>query len=92
MKVISKRLCKLESRFGLGPETEQILLVLTRAERRLALDEDTCVGILRECGFLPTGHCGLVKLGSIPDGLNAKETERFLREKSAEICGSHAPL
>jgi hypothetical protein len=92
MKVISKRLCKLESRFGLGPETEQILLVLTRAQRRLALDEDTCVGILRECGFLPTGHCGLVKLGSIPDGLNAKETERFLREKGAEICGPDASL
>jgi hypothetical protein len=28
-----------------------------------------------------------VNSGKIPDGLNAKETERFLREQGAEICG-----
>ena len=92
MKAISNRLCKLENRSGVGPGPEQKLWVVTIVGRRLALDKDTCVGILRECGFLPTGHCGLVKLGSIPDGLNAKETERFLREKGAEICGPDASL
>ena len=83
---ISKRLSKLESRFGLGPETKQLLLVVTRADRLLALDADACVQILRECGFLPTRFMGVVKLGNIPDDLNAKETERFLREKGSEIC------
>ena len=87
MKAISKRICKLESRLGLGPGTEQLLLVVTAAGRVLALDQDRCVQILRECGFLPTGPVGLVNLGEIPDGLNAEELERFLRKDGAEICG-----
>lgn len=87
MKTISKRLCKLESRFGLGPETEQLLLVVTAAGRALALGHDRCIQILRECEFLPTGPVGLVDLGQIPDGLNAEELERFLRKDGAEICG-----
>jgi len=54
-------------------------------DRKLALDDDTCVGILRECGFLPAQRFGVLNLGRIPDGLNAKETERFLRERGAEL-------
>jgi hypothetical protein len=46
--------------------------------------------ILRECEFLPTGRVGLVHLYKIPDGLNAEQTERFLRENGAEICGSRS--
>jgi hypothetical protein len=84
MKAISKRLCDLENRLGVGPGTEQKLWVVTIVGRQLALDKDACVGILRECGFLPTQRFGVVNLGVIPDGLNAKETERFLREKGAE--------
>ena len=87
MKAISKRLCELENRLGVGPGTEQQLWVVTIAGRELALDEDICVGILRECGFLPTHRFGVVDLSRIPDGLNAKETERFLRERGAETCG-----
>ena len=87
MKAISKRICRLESQFGLGPETEQLLLVVTAAGRVLALDQDRCTQILRECGFLPTGPVGLVNLGQIPDGLNAEELERFLRKDGADICG-----
>ena len=90
MSAISKRLCKLETRFGLGPDTDQLLVVLTLAGRGLALDADACVQILRESGFLPRGAMGLVNLGKIPNGLNAKETERFLREHGAEICGSNS--
>ena len=56
------------------------------ARRKLALDTDSCVGILRECGFLPARRWVVVDLGKIPDGLNAKETERFLRENGAETC------
>ena len=87
MKAISKRLCKLENGLGLGPGTEQKLWMVTTVGRQLALDQDTCVEILRKCGFLPTDRFGVVNLGNIPDGLNAKETERFLREKGAETCG-----
>jgi hypothetical protein len=41
-----------------------------------------------ESGFLPTGPCGLVDLCKVPDGLNAEETERFLRENAAETAVS----
>jgi hypothetical protein len=62
-------------------------MVVTTAGRGLALDQDRCVQILRECGLLPTGPVGVVDLGQIPDGLNAEELERFLRKDGAEICG-----
>ena len=89
MKAISERLRKLESQFGLGPETEQLLLVVCGAGWGLALDKDRCIRILRECGHLPTGPVGLVNLGQIPDGLDADELERYLREHGAETCGLH---
>ena len=62
-------------------------MVVTTAGRGLALDQDRCVQILRESGFLPTGPVGVVNLGDIPQGLNADELERFLREDGADICG-----
>ena len=87
MRAIAKRLCKLEGSFGLGPGIERKLWVVTILGRQLALDNSTCIGILRECGFLPTQRFGVVSLANIPEGLNAKETERFLRENGAELCG-----
>jgi hypothetical protein len=87
MRAISKRLCKLESQFGLGPETEQLLLVVTAADRGLALDQDRCIEILRESGFLPTGPVGVVNLGDIPEGLSAEQLEKFLRKNGAETRG-----
>jgi len=86
MNAISKRLCKLEHGVGGGPGAEQKVWAMTTAGRNLALDHDTCVGILRKCGFQPTRRWVVVDLDKIPDGLNAKETERFLREKGAETC------
>ena len=77
----------LEKGFGLGPETKQLLLVVTAAGRGLALDQDRCIQILRECGFLPTGPVGVVNLGQIPEGLNADELEGVLRKDGAETCG-----
>jgi hypothetical protein len=87
MKAISDRLGKLENRFGLGPETEPILLVLCQAGWGLALDSNKCIDILGKCGFLPTGPVGLVNLCQIPDGLNAEKLERYLRENGAETRG-----
>lgn len=54
---------------------------------RHASDQDTCIQILRERGFLPTGPVGVVNLGEIPDGLDAEELEKFPRKDGAEICG-----
>jgi hypothetical protein len=60
--------------------------------RELALADDKCVEILRECGFLPNGHpFGVVQLCDIPDGLDAKELEKFLRENGEKLCGSAGP-
>jgi hypothetical protein len=87
MRAIGKRLCRLENGLGLGPGTERKLWVVTIVGRQLALDEDTCLRILRECGFLPTKRFGVVSLGNIPDGLNAKETESFLRKNGAKCAG-----
>jgi hypothetical protein len=54
----------------------------------LAIDDDECVRILDEAGFLPTSGIASVYLIDIPRGLNAKETEKFLRDNGATICGS----
>lgn len=40
----------------------------------------------RKGGFPPAGRVGMVDLTQIPVGLNAKETERFVRENGAKIC------
>jgi len=89
VRTIARRLQRLEEGFGLGPGTEQLLLVVTAAGKRLALNQDRCIQILRECGLLPTGPVGVVNLGQIPDGLNAEELERFLRRNGAETRGFH---
>jgi hypothetical protein len=87
MRTVARRIAKLEDRFLPGNGKPQLLLVVTAAGKALALDQDRCIQILRECGFLPTGPVGLVNLGEIPNGLNAEELERFLRKDGEEICG-----
>src|ERR1019366_1064020 len=64
-----------------------LLLVVTAAEKRLALDQDRCTQILGECGFLPTVPVGVVNLAAIPHGLDAEELEKFLREHGEETRG-----
>lgn len=84
MSALTRRIRRLEDRCGDG-KSEGLLLV--RSGVGLALDVDQCVEILRECGFLPTGRSmDHVNLCTVPDGLDAKATERFLRQKGAEIC------
>ena len=86
MKTIDSRIRKLEERFGTS-NAEPRIWVVTNAAVKLALDEDRCVEILDECGFLPPGPFGVVHLSGIPDGLNAKELENYLRRNGAETCG-----
>ena len=89
MKTIDTRIRKLEDRFWPAAGKPGILLVVCKAGWGLALDKDRCIQILGECGFLPTGPVGLVNLLDVPEGLNAKELERFLREDGAETRGFH---
>ena len=80
MRTISKRVQNLEKQLGTASGTQQLLLVVCRAGWGLALDQDRCIEILREAGFLPTGRMGMVDFGGIPDGLTPEQTEMFLRE------------
>jgi hypothetical protein len=57
------------------------LLVVSAASWRHPLSVDTCVKILRECGFFPTGAgIDMVDLLHLPEGLDAQELEKYLRE------------
>ena len=85
MKIIESRLRKLEDQLGTGDGKPWILLVACKAGWGLAIDMDTCVQILDERGSLPAGPVGLVSLLGIPEGLNAGQTERFLRENGAAL-------
>ena len=89
MKTVARRIAKLEDQFGTAERESPVLLVMSCVWRELALAQDRCIEILRECRHLPTGPgFGIVNLCEIPDGLNAQELERYLREHGAEICGS----
>ena len=89
MRTAIRRIDKLENRLGIAAAKLPCTpVVVSRAGWGLALDNDTCVQILSESGFLPDGpFFALVDLTRIPHGLTAKELERFLRENGAEICG-----
>src|ERR1035438_9803110 len=67
---ITKRIAKLEDQFGTAGRTPQILHLVCRAGWGLALDQDACVEMLGECGFLPTRRIGIVNLLDIPEGLS----------------------
>jgi hypothetical protein len=82
-KAITRRIRRLEDRFGSA--SGKAFLVVTSCVT-LALEADTCVQILRECGFVPTGGIGVVNLCKIPDGLNAEEIKLHLRKHGAELC------
>jgi hypothetical protein len=89
MKTVERRLDRLENRLAPQQGRKQFLIVLTDARQKLALDTDRCVQILREAGHLDTTSLScVVDLGYIPDGLNAAELERYLREHGA---GRSAP-
>lgn len=87
LKTVIRRIARLENQFGTADGRRRLPLVACKAGWGLALDQDTCSDILDECGFLPTGPIGLVNFCDIPEGLNAAELERFLREKGAETRG-----
>jgi hypothetical protein len=88
MNALIRRIGRLEDQIGIGDKRRPtIVLVVCEAGWGLALDQDACINVLRESGHLPTGRIGIVNLRNIPEGLNARQTERFLRERGAETCG-----
>jgi hypothetical protein len=88
MKSINGRLRKLEDRFGVAKNKPRFVLMLDGAGSKRALSNHNCIQILDEAGFLPPGGSCVVDFTVIPSGLNANETETFIRENGARICGS----
>ncbi len=84
---IQLKLRKLEGEFGPAELLPWIPVIVRDLAQELSFNPDACIAILRERGFLSSRPRCVVDLGKIPDGLNAKETERFLRENGAGICG-----
>jgi hypothetical protein len=67
MRTVLRRIAKLEDQLA-PAEGKGILAVVSHAGWGLALDEDRCMQILRECGHLPTGKgFSVVFLCDIPD-------------------------
>jgi len=64
-------------------EEEPLRIMMWKHGQRLSLDHETCLRILRECGY-PTASSGLP---ASPDGLSAEELTRYLHENGATICG-----
>jgi hypothetical protein len=86
MRTVERRISRLEDRFAPHQDEEPVLTVIvSRAGRELALDNDACIQILREGGFLRGPSVRVVRLGDIPDGLNAADLEKFLRENGPRL-------
>ena len=90
MRTVTKRIDKLEDRLGIATAKRPCRVWVVRLfGRELALNDDKCVEILRECGLLPSGRrFAVVHLCDIPDRLSVKELERFLRENGEKLCRS----
>ena len=75
MNNLKRRLERLEHPTGASGPRLQFLLF--HAAAKYALDADRCTEILWEAGF---GRSEVLYFWNIPDGLNAEQLERFLRE------------
>ena len=86
MKTLGRRISKIEERFcPASGNQREMLCVVSKYDWGLALDKDTCIDILEESGFLPDSKFGVVDFIKVPDGLNAKELEKYLREHGSEL-------
>ena len=85
MNTLTRRIGRLEDQLGFGGKRRpSILLIVCHYGWELALDQDRCIEILGEGGFLSDAPISCVNFLNIPKGMNAEETERFLREHGAE--------
>ena len=88
MKAIDRRIRRLQDRLCPDHGQEQRFWVTILPGQKFALDRDRCIEILGECGFLPTVRFVVLNFMNIPDGLNTKELEQYLRRNGAQICGT----
>ena len=84
MKTIYRRLERLEEPVRLAAQKCRVWAVRD-VYRKLALDTNRCLEILDECGYFPKTRFAVAHFNKVPDGLNAHETEAFLREHGAEL-------
>lgn len=93
MKIIHRRLQRLEEPLRLAQQKCRVyplvLVSLENVNREPALDIDTCLKILDECGHTPKSRFAVANFSHIPDGLNATETESFLRKSGAVLFSGH---
>ncbi len=87
MKAIDSRIRRLQGRLCPDIGQPQRLWVTVLWGREFALDQDRCIEILGECGFPPKTRFCVLSFCGIPDGLNARELEEYLRTNGAKICG-----
>ena len=88
MKAIDSRIRRLQQQLCPDEGQPQRIWVTVLAGQEFALDQDRCIEILRECGFLPSSRFVVLHFFGIPGGLNAKELEQYLRTNGAQICGT----
>jgi hypothetical protein len=88
MKAIDSRIRRLQERLRPDEGQPQGIWVAVIYGQQFALDRDRCVEILRDGGFLPATRFVVLHFFGIPDGLNAKELEEYLRRNGAQICGT----
>jgi hypothetical protein len=76
MRMLTRRIDNLENLLGIVAAKRPCRVWIVRLfGRELALNDDRCLEILRECGFLPNGRpFAIVQFCGIPNGLNAKES------------------
>jgi hypothetical protein len=87
MKSIYSRIRRLQHQLCPNGGQEQSIWLTVLFGQEFALDTDRCVEILQECGFVPSMHFLVLYFCGIPDGLNARELEQYLRKNGAQICG-----
>ena len=86
MRTVDRRISRLEDRFAPHQDKEPVLIVVVnRVDRELALDNDACVQILREGGFLRGPSVRVVRFERVPEGLDAPNLEKFLRENGSRL-------
>ncbi len=87
MKAIDSRIRRLQQQLCPDEGQPQQIWLTVLAGQEFALDQDRCIEILCESGFLPTTRFGVVNLCGIPPGLNAKELEQYLRKYGTKTRG-----
>jgi hypothetical protein len=88
MRAIGSRIRRLQRQLCPNHGQKPRFWSTTLPGQKLALDLDACEAILGECGFLPAVRFGVLNFMDIPDGLNPKELEKYLRKNGAQICGT----